>query len=1291
MATLVLQAAGAAVGGLLGPVGAILGRAVGGLAGALIDQSLFGGGKSSAPQIRDLTVTASTEGSPIPRVYGRAKVGGQVVWATELDAVVSTARSGGKGGVLGGATTESVSYYANFAVGLCEGPIAAVRRVWADGNPLDLDTVTMRVHPGDEAQEADPLIVAKEGADAAPAYRGLAYVVFEGLALAAFGNRIPQLAFEVLRPVGALERRVRAVTLIPGATEFGYDTAAVARRAGFGVSQTENRHLAVAPTDWTASLDELQALCPNLEHVSLVVAWFGDDLRCGRCTVAPRVEDNGKVTTRPWSAGGLGRAAARRASLVDGAPAYGGSPSDDSVVAAIRDLAARGLKVTLYPFLMMDVAADNALPDPRTGAASQPAYPWRGDITCDPAPGAPGTVDGSAAVADQVAAFFGTATAAHFSVGGGRAVYAGPNEWSWRRFVLHMAALGKAAGGVDALVIGSELPALTRVRSASGVYPAAAELRALAAEARKIVGPGTKLTYAADWTEYGAHVLDGGAEVRFPLDPLWASADIDAVGIDWYAPLADWRDGTGHADQAVTQSVYDPAYLGGNVAGGEAYDWYYADDAARDAQDRTPITDGLGKPWVFRQKDIAAWWANPHRERVGGVEVGGDTAWVPQGKPVWLTEAGCPAVDKGANAPNLFPDPKSSASGLPHDSTGARDDLMQRRAIEAVLAHWDPAAGANPVSAVYGAPILDPARIALWTWDARPWPAFPLATSVWSDGPAWQTGHWLNGRLGQAPLAELVAAAAADSGIGNVDAGALEGVIDGLVVSAPSALREVLQPLADLFAFAAHEREGAVVLAPRGRGPRMMLAPDTLALDGEDAPLLRQERAQETETAAELAVSFLDVAADFQPSVATARRSGTRATGQLGMDTAIVAWRGEMIRRAEQRLQDLWVARDTANFALPPNAVALEAGDLVGLAADGGARLFEVTEVTEGAVRAVAARAIAPEIFAPGGGTGSLAASPVAVQGVAAFPEVLLLDLPAAGSDPPTLLRVAAAASPWPRGIALWRDAGGSFVRDVVLTTPATAGETLDALLPGPAWRFDRAAAVTVRLGGGTLIGSGEAAMLAGANLAAIAAPDGPWEIIRFAEAELVGAGTWRISTLLRGLSGTEDAAAGPKPAGSRFVMLDQAVAPLVSGIGNVGRSLDWRAAPLGRDHADPFATAFSARVSDLALQPRRPVHPRAVRGDAGIALRWIGRSRGEDGWGVEPPLDLPEAWRIDVLDGAGAVRRSIEAPAARALYAAADEIADFGAPQTALTVQIAQVSPLVGAGPALKRTLHVG
>ncbi len=128
----------------------------------------------------------------------------------------------------------------------------------------------------------------------------------------------------------------------------------------------------------------------------------------------------------------------------------------------------------------------------------------------------------------------------------------------------------------------------------------------------------------------------------------------------------------------------------GNVRGGEGFDWYYASDADRDAQTRTPITDGAyGKPWVFRFKDIESWWANAHYDRPGGVECGTPTDWVPEGKPIWLTELGCPAIDKGANQPNVFYDPKSSESALPYYSSGARDDAQQRAYVDAYQRFFD--------------------------------------------------------------------------------------------------------------------------------------------------------------------------------------------------------------------------------------------------------------------------------------------------------------------------------------------------------------------------------------------------------------------------------------------------------------------------------------------------------------------------------------------------------------------------------------------------------------------------
>ena len=199
------------------------------------------------------------------------------------------------------------------------------------------------------------------------------------------------------------------------------------------------------------SLDRLQAMAPAVESVSLVVAWFGDDLRAGSCKVRPGVEVSAKTTSpQTWSVNGVSRAAAHLVSCDDqDRPVYGGTPADFAVVQAIQEMKARGLRVTFYPFILMDVPPENTLPNPYSDNAAdtgQPAFPWRGRITCSPAAGFEGTVDKTATAASQVAALFGAATPASFSVSGQTVSWIGPSgDWGLRRMVLHYAHLCAAA------------------------------------------------------------------------------------------------------------------------------------------------------------------------------------------------------------------------------------------------------------------------------------------------------------------------------------------------------------------------------------------------------------------------------------------------------------------------------------------------------------------------------------------------------------------------------------------------------------------------------------------------------------------------------------------------------------------------------------------------------------------------------------------------------------------------------------------------------------------------------
>ncbi|MGE3064752.1 MAG: glycoside hydrolase/phage tail family protein [Hyphomicrobiaceae bacterium] len=1317
MATLALAAAGAAVGGALLPAGvsiaglalsgAAIGSQVGALAGSLVDQALFApAGRAravSGPRLSDLHVTASTEGAPIPRLYGRARLGGQVIWATPFEEEAVTASSGGsaKGGASrsGGTRTDYV-YYGNFAVGIAEGEITGLGRVWADGAELDLSDVTWRLYTGSDSQLPDSLIEAAVGAGAAPAYRGLAYIVFERLPLAPFGNRLPQLSFEIVRAVDPFESQVRGVCLIPGAGEFVYAPDPVTRRVGRASSASENVHTRRGTADWGVALDQLQATLPNARSVSLFVSWFGTDLRAAHCTFRPGVDSADKVTQpQAWSVAGLARGDAHLVSLKDGRAAYGGTPSDASVIAAIRDLNARGLDPVFTPFVLMDIGAGNALADPYTGAASQPLYPWRGRITCDPAPGVAGSPDRSPAAATQIAAVVGTAVPSDFAIVGESVVYSGPAEWSLRRMLLHYAHLCVIAGGVDAFVLGSELRGLTQVRDGAASYPFVAALASLAADVRSVLGPGTKITYAADWSEYFGHQPpDGSGDVHFHLDPLWASGDIDAVGIDLYWPLADWRDGRDHADwMAGVRSACDLAYLKANIFGGEGFDWYYASDADRAAQVRSPITDGAGKPWTFRYKDIRSWWGSAHYDRPGGIESATPTAWVPQSKPFWIMEVGCGAVDKGANQPNVFVDPKSSESALPHFSRGTRDDLMQRRYLQAIHEAFDPAspgyvAGANPVSALTGARMLDLAHVHVYAWDARPYPAFPNDLDTWGDGDNWRLGHWITGRLSGAPLDRAVSRLLDDYGFADHDAGALAGTVGGLVIDRVMSARDALQPLELAYFFDARESDGRIVFDHRGAEPEVAIldAADLVEAKPADA-LVSLVRGQETDLPAAAKVSYIQATADYGQAVAEARRLAG-ASGRVALaELPLVADADQMADVAECWLFEAWAARERATFALPPSRLALEPGDTVGLDWAGRSRLLRLTAIGDHGVRDIEARAVDPDVYAAGGGPIGRRAATVPVN--VGQPLPLFLDLPLLrGDEPAHAGYVAAAQTPWPGSVAVYRSPETSgYVLKALIAASATTGVTLDPLSSGPPGRFDHATRLRVEMDSGALAAATALALLAGANVAAVLTPEGDWEVFQFQSAELVAPATYELSHLLRAQAGTEGAMRAPLAPGARVVLIDAAVARIDMGADDVGPVFNWKVGPARRAIGDASYADATHAFAGVGLRPLSPVHVRGVR-DAGgdLSLAWVRRTRIDgDSWDtVEVPLgEASERYEVDILSGATVVR-TLASTTPAVTYTAADQAADFGAPPSSCAVRIHQLGATYGRGAAASATV---
>ncbi len=237
MATLVLTTLGTALGG---PIGGALGSII----GQSIDQNLFGPPARRGPRLGDLRLQTSSYGTPIARIYGRMRVAGTVVWATDLREE-EVASGGGKGSP----SSINYTYSASFAVALSSRSAQSIGRIWADGkllrgsDGLFKSKLKHRFYPGSEAQPVDPLIASIEGVGGSPAFRGIALAVFEDMALADYGNRIPSLTFELI--ADAAPPRVAAVIsdISGGLIEQASDAALLAGFAALG----NDRRSAVEP------------------------------------------------------------------------------------------------------------------------------------------------------------------------------------------------------------------------------------------------------------------------------------------------------------------------------------------------------------------------------------------------------------------------------------------------------------------------------------------------------------------------------------------------------------------------------------------------------------------------------------------------------------------------------------------------------------------------------------------------------------------------------------------------------------------------------------------------------------------------------------------------------------------------------------------------------------------------------------------------------------------------------------------------------------------------------------
>lgn len=689
--------------------------------------------------LKDVTLQTSTYAKVIPDVFGKMRLSGNIMWCSKIrkDTVTTAARMT-KSGMQGGGSNTTIR--ASFAIAICKGVVDQIVNIYADDVQIVESNYNISIYLGTNDQNPDPTMQGFLGIDNVPAFRDLCYIVFHDFPLENYGGRIPNFTFDVVRNndnginYNKVENLINAITIIPGTGEAVYDTITqhkieVQWRLGQAIqtkpSTILNNHSSSSETDFVDSIENLLKTFPNLTWVSLVVCWFGDSLQAGLCNIYPASESKDFMTSpNNWSVAGINRENSRTVGRdADGKIRYGGTPTDASILRAVQFLKSKGLKVCIYPMLMMDVDKK----------------PWRGHISAN------SEVD--------VNRFFD----------------------NYNAFPLHYANL-LINNGIkpDMFIVASELKSLAAFQNPSGKYVSVQRLSGLVDQIKGIVGKDCLVTIANDWSDY--HHDNKG---NFLYDELYNNPNLDYIGIDAYPPLSN-----------SGSSVYDIGEISKGWTSGEGYDFYYTDEDKMVKETLSP---------QYAWKNYKYFWENNHYNIDGQ-----KTPWVPKSKKIIFTEFGFPSVDCATNQPNVFYSPGSFDSGFPFLSQGNVDFKAQKLAIEATL------------KTLQSKPFSDFIDLAfLYTWDARH-PVFP-SKDIWADSDSWQYGHFVNGKLGFASLANLVSYICKLSGLGDEDFDASllnKEYVYGYVFDSKTKLIDEIKSLSEVYNFDCYMRSGKLFFVP---------------------------------------------------------------------------------------------------------------------------------------------------------------------------------------------------------------------------------------------------------------------------------------------------------------------------------------------------------------------------------------------------------------------------------------------------------------------------------------------
>jgi hypothetical protein len=526
----------------------------------------------------------------------------------------------------------------------------------------------------------------------------------------------------------------------------------------------------------------------------------------------------------------------------------------------------------------------------------------------------------------------------------------------------------------------------------------------------------------------------------------------------------------------------------------------------------------------------------------------------------------------------------------------------------------------------------------------------------------------------------------------DIDVSGMHGRLDGMVLTGRSDVRGCIEALQKVFFFDVVERDGKIRFIRRGGSAVVRLTEDDL-VRRDDGTLVTVTRAQEEDLPRQVDVTYSSADSDYQSNTQSARRRhcSTQTLQTVSLPLSLADQQAREV--ADQILYLAWAERETVSFRLSLAHARLDPADVVALAVDGTSQRLRLTslQLGEGLVEVDAVVDDADVLMSQSDG----AAAGNKVKSLRLVPTsvALLLDVPPLREEDDGTSFYATvsytgsdAATRW-TGATLQcsRDGGASWQTLADLRRAATWGNCRTVLGSANAATWDEANTLEVVLAHGTLESRDHAAVLAGNNAALVGS-----EIIQFREAALIGTNAYRLAGLLRGRRGTEASVTGHGD-DERFILLRRDDLVKITGrLEQIGAPLLVRAVSYGLYAGDQPSQSFTNHAA--ALKPFPPAHVTGGRDPAtgDWTLTWTRRTRLGGAWlnGADTPLgEDHEGYEVEVLDS-GTVRRTLSTVSPAVRYTAAQQQADFGTPQTSLSLRLYQLSALIGRGFPCEATL---